>query len=70
MPIYEYWCNQCGAEFEKLVNAGTQVVCPSCAASRVTRRLSVFGARVHASPSAPAAAPSGGGCCAGGCGCR
>jgi putative FmdB family regulatory protein len=70
VPIYEYRCNQCGTEFEKLVHAGSAVVCPSCAASRVTRRLSLFGARVQASPSRPAAAPSGGACCGGGCGCR
>ncbi|HVQ75373.1 MAG TPA: zinc ribbon domain-containing protein [Candidatus Binatia bacterium] len=70
MPIYEYRCSECGAEFEKLVDARTRVACPACAGSQVMRRLSLFravGARGVAD-SAPAA--GGGGCCGGGCGCH
>ncbi len=65
MPIYEYRCGECGAEFEKLVGSQIAVACPSCASGRVIRRISLVGIK---SGSAPAAMP--GGCCGGGCGCR
>ena len=70
MPIYEYGCRDCGAEFEKLVSGKTEVVCPSCASARVMRRLSLVGVRTGGSAeSGPAM--SGGGCCGGGgCGCH
>ena len=43
MPIYEFECDACGAEFEDLVPAGTDVVrCPACGAAGATRRLSTF----------------------------
>ena len=73
MPIYEYGCPKCGAEFEKLVDARTVVACPSCESPKVTKRLSLFRARTAVSAgSAPSgdAAPMGGGCCGGGCGCH
>jgi len=71
MPIYEYRCGECGAEFERLVTSATTVVCPRCAGSRVTRRLSLFRA-VSARSGQEAVAPpaQGGGCCGGGCGCH
>jgi putative FmdB family regulatory protein len=70
MPIYEYRCNQCEREFERYVQtAQAAVACPTCQSARVTRRLSVFGAR-NAGGTAAAAGMSGGGCCGGGCGCR
>lgn len=65
MPIYEYRCLQCEAEFEKLVGPGVTVACPSCTGSQVMRRLSLFRAAA-----APAASAAGGGCCGGGCGCH
>ena len=42
MPIYEFYCDSCGHEFEKIVSfSATQVPdCPSCAASTVSRRVS------------------------------
>ena len=46
MPIYEYRCQECGDEFEKLVRASTdadQVECPQCHQVHVKRRLSLFG---------------------------
>ena len=38
MPIFEYLCDDCGTEFEKLVRnrASTDVLCPSCGESHVT----------------------------------
>jgi putative FmdB family regulatory protein len=72
MPIYEYGCLACGAEFEKFLQVPAAVACPSCASDRVSRRLSVVGVKVGArGGSAPSAAPmGGGGCCGGGCGCH
>ena len=69
MPIYEYACLACGAEFEKFVQRPSAVICQSCQSDRVSRRLSVVGVKVggRARESAPV---GGGGCCGGGCGCR
>jgi putative FmdB family regulatory protein len=36
MPIYEYWCNSCGKEFEQMrpmSQAGEPATCPTCGAS-------------------------------------
>ena len=69
MPIYEYRCGECGAEFEKLVGSQSVVACPSCASGRVIRRISLVGIKSGSrAGSAPAA--TAGGCCGGGCGCR
>lgn len=71
MPIYEYGCLACGAEFEKFVQTPTAVACPSCQSDRVSRRLSVVGVKVGARPGSTAAPMGGGGgCCGGGCGCH
>ena len=72
MPIYEYGCLACGAEFEKLVQAPSAVACPACQSDRVSRRLSVVGVKVGTRASSGPAAPmgGGGGCCGGGCGCH
>ena len=60
MPIYEYHCPKCGADFEKLATAQTAVACPSCESREVTRVLSVFGLKTGST-----FVPSAGG----GCGC-
>lgn len=72
MPIYEYACLACGAEFEKLVQRPSTVVCVSCESPRVSRRLSVVGVKTGGRMTDPSSAPmsGGGGCCGGGCGCR
>ena len=46
MPIYEYRCQQCGKQFEKLVRSSSdqnQVECPYCHSSQVQKAFSVFG---------------------------
>lgn len=63
MPIYEYACGHCGAEFEELVRTAAeekQVACPRCGQRKATRRPSVFAAR---SAAAKPALPMGGGAC-------
>ena len=45
MPIYEYRCQQCGAEFELLrsISASDEdLVCPECGVSEPSRKLSLF----------------------------
>ncbi len=40
MPIYEYLCNACANEFEKLVFAGDtpDITCPECRSRDVTKK--------------------------------
>lgn len=71
MPIYEYRCNECEREFEKYVpSARSAVACPACRSARITRRLSVLGARSAGGAFATGGMSGGGGCCGGGCGCH
>jgi putative FmdB family regulatory protein len=80
MPIYEYVCDDCGAEYERLVmKQGTAVSCPKCASAKNTIKLSVFAAHGngggkanggYSSSSSNSGPMSGGGCCGGGCGCN
>jgi len=72
MPIYEYACLVCGAEFEKFVQRPSAIACVSCESERVSRRLSVVGMRTGGGrmSDASSAPTGGGGCCGGGCGCR
>ena len=71
MPIYEYRCKQCEAEFEKYVpGAATVVACPTCASDQVMRKLSVFGLKTVGAVPSPGMSAGGGGCCGGGCACH
>ncbi len=42
MPIYEYECDKCKAEFEKLVfaNETEGIKCPECDSAKVTKQMS------------------------------
>ena len=42
MPIYEYRCEKCQEEFERLVFAGDtdEVICPKCGSAEVNRLMS------------------------------
>ena len=43
MPIYEYLCNRCEKEFEKLVlSSSEKIVCPHCKSKKVNRMMSAF----------------------------
>jgi putative FmdB family regulatory protein len=43
MPIYEYHCNQCEQEFEKLVlKTSEKITCPKCNSKKVNRMMSTF----------------------------
>ncbi len=43
MPLYEYRCNECGDEFEKMLRfseADRLPACPRCASQNTQKRLS------------------------------
>ena len=39
MPIYEYTCNSCAAEFELLVRDTDEPICPECDGQEPVRAL-------------------------------
>ena len=49
MPIYEYTCDDCGADFELLIRGSETPRCKACESEAVTRRLSL--PRVHSDAS-------------------
>jgi len=74
MPIYEYICDDCQNEFEKIViNKQQEIACPKCASKKATIQLSVFSSATAGGSSksfTPQSSSGGGGCCGGGCGCH
>jgi putative FmdB family regulatory protein len=44
MPIFEYKCQDCNKEFEKLVSGtNPEVSCPECNSKNIKKKFSVFG---------------------------
>ncbi|ACL05697.1 FmdB family zinc ribbon protein [Desulfatibacillum aliphaticivorans] len=43
MPIYEFHCNKCDANFEQLLMGSDKPECPKCASNDVNRLLSACG---------------------------
>lgn len=43
MPIFEYKCNACGKDFEKLVFGNQTVKCPQCDSEDIKKKFSTFG---------------------------
>lgn len=65
MPLYEYTCPSCQAEFELLVRASDTPACPTCGSQRIEKQLSVPAAHTAGGDSLPMCAPQP---MAGGCG--
>ncbi len=64
MPIYEYKCRKCGAEFEQLLKRSDEKVnCPKCGSTRLEKQFSTLGS-VRAGG---ASGDSGGSCASGTC---
>lgn len=75
MPLYEYYCSDCRAKFELLVNHkhADDVVCTKCHGEQVRRLLSVFAmsGKDGADGYDFEASAEGGSCgCGGNCGCH
>ena len=73
MPIYEYICDECHNEFEKIViNKQQEIACPKCSSKKATIQLSVFSSATAGGPAKSSTPQSGGGggCCGAGCGCH
>ncbi|MHB9033569.1 MAG: FmdB family zinc ribbon protein [Anaerolineae bacterium] len=46
MPLYEYTCQECDEQFEKLVSfsaANQAVTCPNCHGTQCVKSISLFG---------------------------
>ena len=76
MPIYEYLCSGCDADFEKILKNSDLdglIECPTCESSKkVKRKLSVFSSMATSSMSSDnSSIPSynSGQACGGGCSC-
>jgi putative FmdB family regulatory protein len=82
MPIYEYACADCEAEFEQLIMGAPRnngdakaVTCPSCDSASVAKKFSSFAVKsdyvpISTGTGKPAGGGGGGGgCCGGFCGC-
>jgi putative FmdB family regulatory protein len=41
MPIFEYSCRSCQAQFETLVRAGSEPACPKCGSVDLEKQLSI-----------------------------
>ena len=64
MPIFEFRCQACGHEFEKLVFGSDAVECPSCHKHEVEKLMSACSAKVGYKFTA-ASNPKDGGSCTG-----
>jgi len=42
MPIFEYHCENCQEDFEKIVFGKTSVKCPKCESGKVRQKVSAF----------------------------
>lgn len=61
MPIYEYQCNTCSHEFEKLVlnTDDTDICCPACDSLNVSKKMSAVCLRGTRTDACDTAAPGG-----------
>ncbi|MBI3210850.1 MAG: zinc ribbon domain-containing protein [Candidatus Solibacter usitatus] len=63
MPIFEYRCDSCGNQFEKLVRRDTEVECPQCSSHELQQQHSTFAAHANGSPKQSAMPSCPGGMC-------
>lgn len=42
MPIFEYKCNDCSAQFELLVNSDSEIKCIGCGSKDLSKEISTF----------------------------
>jgi len=60
MPIYEYKCGSCEAEFEFLHRGDEKANCPECGSKKLTKLLSVFSSlpKTNSMPKCEGATPT------------
>ena len=74
MPIHEYVCDECDAEFERLILGLTKnndrIDCPSCGSIKVSKEFSSFAVKSDyvSVPAATVGSKGQGSCCGGFCG--
>lgn len=64
MPIYEYLCSDCGADFSSIKLSAHSVEdtkCPKCKSSNVVKKVSSFSCTVASSASSGGYSSGGGG---------
>jgi putative FmdB family regulatory protein len=59
MPLYEYRCLDCARQFETLVTASREPVCPQCEGRRLEKQLSVFAVSTGGRDATPASGACG-----------
>ncbi len=61
MPIYEFECQDCNENFEKLVRISgvSEVTCPSCGSARTRKKISTFASHLDGSGAGFASSSSG-----------
>ncbi len=62
MPIYEYHCEKCGADFECLVMGSMKPVCSACSSRKVKKLMSACGFVSKGSGGQTVGKSAGGGC--------
>lgn len=45
MPLFDFVCRACGAQFEFLVRGGEKPACPRCQSTDLAKQMSTFAAR-------------------------
>jgi putative FmdB family regulatory protein len=53
VPIFEYTCQNCRADFELLVRSDTRLQCPACQSAQLDKKLSVFATTSGGQDAAP-----------------
>jgi len=65
MPLFEYVCEDCGAQNEILVRGGERPACPKCDSRRLVKQASAFApGRARGGASSPPCGSADGPCCA------
>jgi putative FmdB family regulatory protein len=57
MPLYEFACRDCNAEFELLIRGSEQPQCPTCEGQRLEKLLSVPAAHTGSQRELPVCQP-------------
>jgi len=61
MPLYEYHCQECGENFEKMVRiseAGNSPECPQCGSPQTHKQISTFASKMSGTAFSSGAASS------------